>query len=66
VTPDLVRRLCWSPPATPPAADADTVAAALTALGARPWQAELAAPLLAEALLAVPAPESPAQEPQDG
>ncbi|WP_420791327.1 HRDC domain-containing protein [Actinomycetospora lutea] len=56
VTPDLVRRLCWAPP--PDAdADADGVAAALAELGARPWQAELAAPLLAEALR-VPAPEA--------
>ncbi len=60
VTPDLVRRLCWSPPE---AADTDAVAAALADLGARPWQAELAAPLLAEALKAQPAPE---QTPDDG
>ncbi|GLZ45304.1 ribonuclease D [Actinomycetospora sp. NBRC 106375] len=59
VTPDLVRRLCWSPPE----ADADAVGAALRALGARPWQAELAAPLLAEALRAEPpAAEDSAQE----
>ena len=59
VTPDLVRRLCWSPPEPPDGADtvdAETVAAALADLGARPWQAELAAPLLAEALRAQPAP----------
>ncbi|MEJ2890659.1 HRDC domain-containing protein [Actinomycetospora aeridis] len=55
VTPDLVRRLCWAPPEAP---DAATTAATLRELGARPWQAELAAPLLAEALLAQP-PEPP-------
>ncbi|MER5888216.1 ribonuclease D [Streptomyces sp. NPDC001941] len=47
VTPDSVRRVCWEPPAerTP-----DAVAAALTALGARPWQVEQVTPLLTRAL----------------
>jgi ribonuclease D len=45
--PDAVRRLSWEPPspATP-----ETVAAALAGYGARPWQAELTAGPLAEAL----------------
>ena len=60
VTPDVVRRLCWAPPEP---ADAATTAATLTELGARPWQAELAAPLLAEALSA--RPEPPKDRPQD-
>ncbi|WP_231974517.1 HRDC domain-containing protein [Pseudonocardia sp. HH130630-07] len=38
--PDLLRRLCWSPPT-----DGD-VRGALAAGGARPWQIELLAPLL--------------------
>ncbi|MHA6795235.1 HRDC domain-containing protein [Pseudonocardia bannensis] len=42
--PDLLRRICWDPPA-----DGD-VAAALQAGGARPWQIELTAPLLKQAL----------------
>jgi ribonuclease D len=44
--PDAVRRLSWEPPdpATP-----ETVAAALAAYGARTWQVELTAGLLAEA-----------------
>ncbi len=44
-----MRRLSWEPPdlATPAA-----VAAALLGLGARPWQAELAAGPLADALTA--------------
>ncbi|MFC5993277.1 HRDC domain-containing protein [Pseudonocardia hispaniensis] len=46
VQPDLLRRVCWSPPA-----DGD-VAAALNAGGARPWQIDLAAPLLEQALQA--------------
>jgi ribonuclease D len=47
LTPDLVRRLCWSPPdpATPAA-----VADVLTAGGARPWQVALTTSPLAEAL----------------
>ncbi len=47
LAPDLVRRLCWSPPdVLTPAAVAD----ALTAGGARPWQVALSADLLTEAL----------------
>ena len=48
--PDLLRRLCWSPPdpVTP-----ESIAAALTAGGARPWQVELAAGPLAEAFVTV-------------
>jgi ribonuclease D len=43
--PDLLRRLCWSPPA---AVDAAAIGDALLAGGARPWQVELvAAPLAA-------------------
>jgi len=47
ITPDTVRRVCWEPPAviTP-----DSVAAALTSHGARPWQVELVTPVLTEAL----------------
>jgi ribonuclease D len=47
VAPDAVRRLAWEPPspATP-----ETIAAALTGYGARPWQAELTAAPLAEAI----------------
>jgi ribonuclease D len=49
LAPDAVRRLAWEPPASPaPDAIADT----LTSLGARPWQAELTAGPLAEALAA--------------
>jgi ribonuclease D len=41
--PDLLRRVCWSPPA-----DGD-VAGALRAGGARQWQVQLVAPILDEA-----------------
>ncbi len=52
ITPDTVRRVCWEPPspATP-----ESVAAALTAHGARPWQVEQVTPLLVTALNAGPA-----------
>jgi ribonuclease D len=48
VSPDLVRRLCWD---WQPAADTATaVDEFLRDAGARPWQRELAVPVLAEAL----------------
>lgn len=47
--PDLVRRLCWEPPA---ATDVASVAELLAERGARPWQVELTAGLLSEALRA--------------
>lgn len=58
ITPDTVRRLCWTPPARP---TQEAVSAALAGLGARAWQIELITPLLAVALTARPAdPEPPA------
>ena len=48
VQPDLLRRLCWTPPA---ALDANSIAQALTAGGARPWQVELVSTRLAEAFV---------------
>jgi ribonuclease D len=44
---DVVRRLCWEPPAR---LDADGVGARLAELGARPWQMELTAAALVPAL----------------
>ena len=53
LTPDLLRRLLWAPPAT---RDAEELAAAvdnqLSTHGARPWQRELMVPLLVEAVVA--------------
>lgn len=60
VTPDFIRRLAWEPPADP---DAATVTAVLSGLGARPWQCELLAEELAQALTPVPAAE-PEPEPE--
>ena len=45
ITPDLVRRVMWAPPA-----DASEIPATLSAAGARPWQVELTSGLLADAL----------------
>jgi len=47
IPPDAVRRLSWDPPDP---ADAGATAAALAGYGARPWQAELVADPIAEAL----------------
>jgi ribonuclease D len=44
ISPEHVRRICWSNPV-------GRVATALTELGARPWQSEIAAPILEAALL---------------
>lgn len=44
ISPEHVRRICWSEPA-------GQVAATLAGLGARPWQSEIAAPILEAALL---------------
>lgn len=49
--PDLLRRLCWTPPRP---LDADAVAQFLAAGGARPWQVELVTPPLAAAFAALP------------
>ncbi|MFE7563581.1 HRDC domain-containing protein [Kitasatospora sp. NPDC057500] len=46
ITPDLVRRVSWEPPAD---ASAANVAAALRRLGARQWQVDLVAPAMAAA-----------------
>ena len=46
LSPDALRRLAWEPPVP---ATAETITAALTASGARPWQAELTAGPLADA-----------------
>ncbi|MFW6721524.1 HRDC domain-containing protein [Streptomyces sp. MAR4 CNY-716] len=47
IAPDTVRRVCWEPPKDP---TEESVAAALTHLGARPWQIEQVTPLLTAAV----------------
>ena len=46
--PDVLRRLCWTPPRV---LGEDEIAAFLVAGGARPWQVELMAPALAAAFV---------------
>lgn len=61
ITPEYVRRICWNAPKS-------GVAAALAALGARPWQIEIVGPILEAALLEtepVEVPETDAQEPTE-
>ena len=48
LTPDHLRRLAWTPP---PVRDAASIGAALTALGARPWQVEATAQRIADAFV---------------
>lgn len=47
VSPDLARRILWSPPSS---IDADAIASALRAGGARPWQISQVLPVLLESL----------------
>lgn len=60
LTPDYLRRVLWTPPATRGDDLPAAVAEALAALGARPWQIELTGPLLVEAIRQ--ADEEPAPE----
>lgn len=48
LTPDHLRRVAWWPPAE---ATADAIAAALSRLGARPWQVEATSQRIAEAFV---------------
>lgn len=59
LTPDYVRRVLWQPPGDDP----ETVGEALRDLGARPWQVELTAGILATAIAQNPqVPQSPSDE----
>ena len=52
MTPELVRRICWAPPAgSTEELSPSLVEDGLKALGARQWQIDLVAPILAAALL---------------
>jgi ribonuclease D len=56
LSPDTVRRLCWTPPAT---VEPASVAAALLASGARQWQVDETLTALCAALAAEPGDDSP-------
>lgn len=52
ISPDLVRRICWSPPeGSTTSLQTERLRVALFERGARQWQAAIVAPLLAQALL---------------
>ena len=51
LTPDYLRRVLWKPPAAAEGELEEAVADALRTLGARPWQVEITAPILTEAIL---------------
>lgn len=63
ISPDLVRRICWSPPESSTITlHTERVREALLERGARPWQVSIVAPLLAHALLErepIPQPQPP-------
>lgn len=48
LTPDFLRRVAWTPPVP---ADAESIGAALAALGARPWQVAATAQIIAAAFV---------------
>ena len=62
LTPDYLRRLLWKPPAT--TGDVETaVAEELARLGARQWQIDITAPIIAEAILHPKMPKVESDEP---
>jgi ribonuclease D len=63
LTPDYLRRVLWSPPTTrDPSSLAAAVDDALSALGARAWQIELAGPTVTGAILEADQPLPPKAE----
>ncbi len=62
LTPELLRRLAWSPPEP---AELDAVRDALTRMGARPWQVDAVAEPITAAFAVAAAP-GPLAEPSDG
>jgi ribonuclease D len=57
LTPELMRRICWNYGGD--VAELTEISSQLAQMGARPWQIEVTAPLLAQALLATEALEVP-------
>jgi ribonuclease D len=60
LTPKLLRQLAWTPPEP---ADRDAIEAALTALGARPWQIQATAAVIAQAFVDASQPKAEPPEP---
>ena len=59
LTPDLLRRVAWTPPES---VDAESIGLALAALGARPWQVGATSQVIADAF--VEASQSPEEAPE--
>jgi ribonuclease D len=52
ISPEIIRRICWAPPADSlQNLNVDAVSTAMLNLGARQWQIDVVAPLMATALL---------------
>ncbi|MFC7492845.1 MULTISPECIES: ribonuclease D [unclassified Nocardioides] len=63
LTPDYMRRTLWTPPATrDPVRLAPAVAERLAGYGARPWQIEIDAPILTDAILVAEDEKDPADD----
>jgi len=63
ISPEIIRRICWAPPADSlQNLNAEAVATAMLGLGARQWQVDVVAPLVANALLEREPREIPAEE----
>jgi ribonuclease D len=56
LSPDLLRRMLWTPPAEP---TLESISEALLRLGARQWQIDIAAPIVEEAINRPAAPAPP-------
>jgi ribonuclease D len=63
ISPEIIRRICWAPPADSlQNLNTEAVATAMLGLGARQWQVDVVAPLVANALLEREPREIPAEE----
>jgi ribonuclease D len=66
ISPEIIRRICWAPPADSlQNLNVDAVCEAMLNLGARQWQVEVVAPLVAAALLEREPREVPVVEAPD-
>ncbi len=52
ISPEIIRRICWAPPADSlQTLNVEAISQMMLELGARPWQVEIVAPVVAPALL---------------
>ena len=63
ISPEIIRRICWAPPADSlQTLNVAAISQMMLELGARPWQVEVVAPVVAPALLEREPREIPAEE----